>query len=52
MANPWSSWIRPVLGTVELLGDEPAISGQNRIRLGDARHFFQRSPPEPFADLG
>ena len=43
--------IRPMLRTIELLSDEPAIPGENRIEFGDPRHFFQRFAAEPFADL-
>jgi hypothetical protein len=49
--EPRPSRIRPVLRTIELLSDEPAVPGEDRIRFGDARHFFQRLSAEASADF-
>ena len=37
---------------VELLGHEPSIPGQDRVRFRDAGDLPQRFSPEPFSDLG
>ena len=47
-----ATWILPVFRAVELLGHEPSIPGQDRVRLRDAGHLPQRLAAEPFSDLG
>jgi hypothetical protein len=39
------------LRSVELVGDELSVPGQQRIRLRDSRQFFQDFPSEPMVDL-
>ena len=49
--DSWSPRIRPVLGTVELPGDELAVPPENRIGPDDTRHLFERALAELFSDL-
>jgi len=39
------------LRSVELVGDELSVPGQQRIRLRDSRQFFQGFPSKPLGDL-
>jgi hypothetical protein len=39
------------LRSVEFVGDELSVPGQQRIRLRDSRQFFQGFPSEPVGDL-
>jgi hypothetical protein len=39
------------LRSVEFVGDELSVPGQQRIRLRDSRQFFQGFPSEPLGDL-
>jgi len=39
------------LRSVELVGDELSVPGQQRIRLRDSRQFFQGFPSKPVGDL-
>src|SRR5947208_9172714 len=39
------------LRSVELVGDELSVPGQQRIRFRDSRQFFQGFPSEPVGDL-
>src|SRR2546430_7098696 len=39
------------LRSVELVGDELSVPGQQRIRFRDSRQFFQGLPFEPVGDL-
>jgi hypothetical protein len=47
--NGGSGWILSVFGTIELLGDEPSIPGQDGVGLGDAgdlsERFTSHTPP-------
>lgn len=52
IVDSWSPRIRPVLGTVELPGDELAVPPENRIGPDDTRYLFERSLAELFSDLG
>jgi hypothetical protein len=45
------SWIRAVLGTIELLSDESAIPGEDGAGLGHPRDLLQRFAADPFTDL-
>jgi hypothetical protein len=38
-------------GSVELVGDELSVPGEQRIRIRDSRQFFQGFPSEPVGDL-
>jgi hypothetical protein len=50
--NAVAAWILPVFGTIELLGDEPSIPGQDGVRLGNAGDLSERFAPHTPADLG
>ena len=49
--NSWSTDSLANSRSVELVGDELSIPGQQRIRLRDSRQFFQGFPSEPLSDL-
>jgi len=42
LTKPEATWILAGFRAVELLGHEPSIPGQDRIRLRDAGHLPQR----------
>ena len=39
------------MGTVELVGDEPPVPGEDRVWFGRAGHFLQSFAPQSLADL-
>ncbi len=44
--DAWSSWMRAILGTIELPRDKLAVPSEDRLRPHDARHLFERSPAD------
>ena len=47
-----TAWILPVLGAVELLGDQSPIPRQDSIRFGHRSNFAERFASQSFSDLG
>jgi hypothetical protein len=50
--NGGAAWILPASGTIELLGDESSIPGQDGVRLGNAGDLSERFAPHTPPDLG
>ena len=50
--NGGAAWILLVFGTIELLGDEPSLPGQDGVRLGNAGDLSERFAPHTLPDLG
>jgi hypothetical protein len=50
--NGGAAWILSVFGTIELLGDEPSIPGQDGVRLGNAGDLSERFASHTPPDLG
>jgi len=50
--NGGAAWIRSVFGTIELLGDEPSIPGQDGVGLCDAGDLSERLASHTPPDLG
>jgi hypothetical protein len=45
------AWSSAAFGPVELVGNEPAVPGEDGIGFGDTGDLLERSATEPFADL-
>ena len=50
--NLGAAWILPVLGAIELLGDQPSIPGQDGVGFGDAGDLSERFASQALPDLG
>lgn len=49
--DPWATRIRSLFRAIELPGDQPPVSGQDRVRTHDGGDLRQRLAPESLADL-
>jgi hypothetical protein len=51
LPHPFAVDRQAKLRSVEFVGDELSVPGQQRFRLRDSRQFFQGFPSEPLGDL-
>src|SRR5258707_4150452 len=47
-----SAWIRAAFGSVELLGNQSSVPGQDGVRFGHLGYLVQSFASESFADVG